>query len=119
MTPEARLDRLERIAKLFVKAGLRARSHMRELDEKFNMLVAMQMANDGRFARNEERSTRNEARFDERFSQTEERLAKLAAETDRKFVEMAEAQAIMVRTFSDLMEFLRRKENTTRPVSDN
>ncbi len=42
MTPEARLDRLERIAKLFVKAGLRPRRNMRDMDEKPNLLVSMQ-----------------------------------------------------------------------------
>ena len=54
MTPEARLDRLERIAKLFVTAGLRARRNMREnarqLDEKVSILVDAQIANEERFA---------------------------------------------------------------------
>jgi uncharacterized protein YigA (DUF484 family) len=50
MTPEQRLDRLERIAKLFVKAGLRERSRMRELDEKVAILVDMQIKNEERFA---------------------------------------------------------------------
>jgi hypothetical protein len=35
MSIPVRMDRIERIAKLFVKAGLRARSHKREQDEKF------------------------------------------------------------------------------------
>lgn len=50
MTPEARLDRLERIAKLFVTAGLRARGNMRDLDEKISILVDAQIANEERFA---------------------------------------------------------------------
>ncbi|HYT50040.1 MAG TPA: hypothetical protein VEL78_06590 [Pyrinomonadaceae bacterium] len=50
MTPEQRLDRLERIAKLFVTAGLRARRNMRQLDEKVGILVDAQIANEERFA---------------------------------------------------------------------
>ena len=49
MTPEAGLDRLERIAKLFVAAGIRARRNIRELDEKIGILVDAQVANEERF----------------------------------------------------------------------
>ena len=55
MTPEQRLDRLERIAKLFVRAGLRTRTNirsqhdtirdhresLREQNEKINILINM------------------------------------------------------------------------------
>ncbi len=43
MTPEQRLDRLERVAKLIVKAGLRARKQSREQDETINILIHSQM----------------------------------------------------------------------------
>ncbi|HYJ85495.1 MAG TPA: hypothetical protein VEW46_05550 [Pyrinomonadaceae bacterium] len=52
MTSEQRLDRLERIAKLFAKAGLRARSEFRK---QYEILMDAQMRNEARFARNEER----------------------------------------------------------------
>lgn len=68
MTEEQRLDRLERIVKLMVKAGLRARRQSREQDEKINILIDSQMKN-------------------------EERLAVLSARTDEKFAAMAVAQA--------------------------
>lgn len=55
MTPEARLDRLERIARLFVKAGLRARSQFRQ---QYDILMDAQMRNEARFAQNEERFAR-------------------------------------------------------------
>lgn len=55
MTPEQRLDRLERIAKLFAKAGLRARSQFRKQHE---ILLDAQMRNEARFAQNEERFAR-------------------------------------------------------------
>ena len=50
MTDEQRLDRLERVVKLMVKAGLRARGHMREQDEKINILIDSQIKNEEQFA---------------------------------------------------------------------
>jgi hypothetical protein len=55
MTSEQRLDRLERIAKLFTKAGLRGRSQFRRQHE---ILMDAQMRNEARFAQNEERFAR-------------------------------------------------------------
>ncbi|CAN5456940.1 hypothetical protein BH20ACI3_BH20ACI3_24050 [soil metagenome] len=55
MTPEQRFDRLERIVKLMVKAGLRARSQMREQGERINVIIDFQMQNEEKFGRNEER----------------------------------------------------------------
>jgi hypothetical protein len=50
MTSKQRLDRLERIAKLFVRAGLRARRNMKEQDEKINIIINNQIEYDERFA---------------------------------------------------------------------
>jgi len=50
MTEEQRLDRLERIVKLMIKAGLRARGQSREQDEKINILIDSQIKTDERFA---------------------------------------------------------------------
>ena len=58
MTPEQRLDRLERIAKLMVKAGLRARRHSREQDEKLDILIDAQIQSEERQARSDERLDR-------------------------------------------------------------
>ncbi|HEY0170912.1 MAG TPA: hypothetical protein VGB98_07810 [Pyrinomonadaceae bacterium] len=91
MTGEQRLDRLERIVKLMIKAGLRARRQSREQDEKINILIEMQMNNDERY---EKRFTENE----ERFAKNEEKLAVLAAKTDEKFAAMAEAQKSLANT---------------------
>jgi hypothetical protein len=73
MTSEQRLDRLERIAKLFAKAGLRARSEFRK---QYEILMDAQMRNEAAFQRNEERFARNE----ERFAQ----LAESQINTDRR-----------------------------------
>ena len=58
MTPEQRFDRLERIVKLMIKAGLRARTQSREQNEKITIIIDAQMRNEERFARNEERFAR-------------------------------------------------------------
>jgi hypothetical protein len=54
MTDEQRLDRLERIVKLMVKAGLRARQEARERarehDEKINILISSQIRTDEKMA---------------------------------------------------------------------
>lgn len=57
MTPEQRLDRLERVAKLFVRAGLRTRRESREHDNKINHLIDLQIRNEERFARLAESQT--------------------------------------------------------------
>jgi hypothetical protein len=51
MTPEQRFDRLERIVKLMIKAGLRARTQSREQNEKITMIINLQMQNEERFAK--------------------------------------------------------------------
>jgi hypothetical protein len=79
MTPEGRVERLERIAKLFVRAGRRARADLRQQDEKINILINLHMQNEELFARNEERFKKNEERFrlnEERFAKNEERFAR-------------------------------------------
>ncbi len=47
---EERLDRLERIAKLLVRAGLRARREMRSQDDKITIMIDAQIKNEKRFA---------------------------------------------------------------------
>ena len=94
MTDEQRLDRLERIVRLMIKAGLRARRQSREQDEKINILINLQIKNEELFAKNEERFAKNE----ERFAKNEEALAALAANTEAKFAAMAEAQQSLANT---------------------
>lgn len=50
MTPEQRFDRLERIVKLMIRAGFRARNQIREQGEKINMIIDFQVENEQRFA---------------------------------------------------------------------
>ncbi|HKY30081.1 MAG TPA: hypothetical protein VJM12_19275 [Pyrinomonadaceae bacterium] len=51
MTPEQRFDRLERVCKLIVRAGLRERRRQREQDEKINIIIDAQVKNEERFAK--------------------------------------------------------------------
>ena len=55
MTPEQRFDRLERIVKLMIRAGFRARNQIREQGEKINMIIDLQVQYEARFVANEER----------------------------------------------------------------
>lgn len=57
MTPEQRLDRLERIAKLMVRVELRARRREHEQDEKINIIIDAQVKNEERFAKLAEAQT--------------------------------------------------------------
>jgi len=50
MTPEQRFDRLERVVKLMIKAGLRGRTQLREQNEKITILIDAQVKNEDRFA---------------------------------------------------------------------
>jgi hypothetical protein len=104
MTDEQRLDRLERIVKLMIKAGLRARRQSCEQDEKINILIDLQMRNDEKFAKYEKRFAKNEQGLtilakkneEERAAlakESDKKLAALAAKTEESFAVMAAAQA--------------------------
>ncbi len=121
MTPEQRLDRLERIAKLFVRAGLRARRNMCELDEKMNILIDAQIQNKERFAKFDKRFVKSDerfakfeerfAKFDERFVKSDERFAKfeeLLTKSDERFIKF-EAQTDQ--TVKALIELVRQRRN--------
>ena len=79
MTPEQRLDRLERLAKLFARQGVRARSRF---NQQYEILMDAQMRCEARFAQNEERFARNEERF--------ARLLDSQAGTDRRLNSLIE-----------------------------
>lgn len=96
MTPEQRLDRLERIAKLLVRAGMRAR---REMDEKLNIMIDAQIRNDGRFAQ---------------LAETMARLAEKSEETDRKVAQLAESQAHSDRKLDALIDIIRKEHEERR-----
>ena len=61
---EERLDRLERIAKLLVRAGLRARREMRQQDDKITIMIDAQIKNEERFAALAESQKHTDRRLD-------------------------------------------------------
>src|SRR6266576_3580551 len=113
MTPEGRLGRIERIAKLFVRAGRRARGDLRQQEEKINILINLHMQNEELFARNEERFTKNEERFtknEERFAKNEERFAK----NEERFAKNEERFAKQDENIKVLIEFQKQNEERFR-----
>jgi hypothetical protein len=81
MTDDERLDRLERLAKLFARAGVRERRARRELRENINMVINLQIENEDRWAKNEVRWAKNEVRWaknEDRWARTDERFEVMA-----------------------------------------
>jgi hypothetical protein len=103
MTTEQRLERIERIAKLFVRAGLRERRNRQYLDEKINIIVNYQIQNEERFAKNEERFAKNE----DRFAENEDRFARLTETVNQ----LAEAQTGTDRRLNSIIELIERERN--------
>jgi len=86
MTSEQKLDRLERIAKLFVAAGLRMRHNLRQMDEKIGILISAQIRSEDQAAEVREQMRQMLAaqkKNDERFAKSDERFAKLEKQTDQ------------------------------------
>ena len=110
MTPEQRLDRLERVAKLFVKAGLRARKQSREQDEKINILIHSQMEAAEHISRLEETVNRLGAKH----AETEEivnRLGAKHAETEEIVNRLAVGQAKTDEALRAFINSLRKGRN--------
>jgi hypothetical protein len=82
MTPEQRLDRVERILGLFAREGRRWRVQNREQDEKINILIYAQM-------------------------QTTEQISKLATSHD----ELRRSQELTQQTFRAFINSLRKGRN--------
>ena len=117
MTPEQRLDRLERIAKLFDAAGIRARRNMRELDEKIGILVNLHIQNEERFKDQDDKinvlidlQQSNEARFrghDDKINA----LADLQQSNEERFAKLVESQSNTDLKLQKLMEVIAKGRN--------
>ena len=104
MTPEERLDRLERIARLLVRASLRARREMRQQDDKITIMIDAQIKNEDRYAKlaasqdqHDEQiailigaQLKNEERFAE-LAESQKQLAESQKTTDRILAELTES----------------------------
>ena len=100
MTPEQQLNRLERVVKLMIKAGLRARKQSRDQDEKINILIHSQME--------------TSAQINRLGTNTEAALAGLAAgqaRTDEALAVLAAGQAKTDDALRAFINSLRRGRN--------
>ena len=90
MTPEQRLDRVERILILFVNAGHRARGEWRERsreqDEKVNMLIQSQM-------------------------ETTEQIRGFATRASEEMADLRREQKLTQQTLRDFINSLRKDRN--------
>ena len=121
MTPEQRLDRLERIAKLFVKAGLRARHEGRHQDDKMNVLINLQIRNDEKFTQHEEKLAKQDEKFADQNQKlnilidfqirNEERLIVLQSQNEERFANLAESQVSTDRRLDALIDIIREGRN--------
>ena len=110
MSPEERLNRLERIAKLFVREGLRERRNRNELDQKINIIVNYQIGYEERFARADKQfeALANAQKL------TEKELKELAAAQK----ELAAAQKQTDEKLGSLIDIVRRDRNGNANTPD-
>src|SRR5512132_4110390 len=105
MTNDERLDRIERLAKLFARAGVRERRARRELRENINMVINLQIENEDRWARNEDRWARNE----DQWARTDERIREMALSVR----ELAVAQTQTDQRLDRLIDTIQKDRNGT------
>src|SRR5258705_12613921 len=96
MTHEERLDRLERIARLMVRAGLRARRELRQQDDKITIMIDAQIKNEDRFA--ELANSQNQ--HDDKITI----MIDAQVKNEDRFAELAESQKNTDRILADLAE---------------
>lgn len=118
MTAEQRMDRLERIARLFVTAGLRVRRNMRELDEKIGILVDAQIANEERFAALARSQEQTNQKFVDLRIASEERFGALAASHQETNQKLTEVRIASEERFAALAESQRQSEQKLAALID-
>jgi hypothetical protein len=103
MTHEQRLDRLERIARLMVRAGLRARREMRQQDDKITIMIDAQIKNEDRYAK----LAASQNQHDEKIKM----LIDAQLRTDQLFAELAESQKHTDRRLDTLIDIVQKGRN--------
>jgi len=114
MTPEQRLDRVERILGLFAREGRRWRVQKREQDEKINILIQAQMECTEKLNRTSE----NLDRVAKRVDKTEEHLDRLAERVDsshaiheKEMADLRESQKLTDKSLRAFIDSLRKGRN--------
>jgi hypothetical protein len=115
MTSEQRLDRLERIAKLFVRAGMRARGNMKALDEKINIIINNQIEHDDRFAKMSQSIEQTHSELSQSIERSHHELSQSMershSELSQSLNELARAQIHTSGRLDALIEIVRRDRN--------
>ena len=105
MTSEQRLDRLERIAKLFVSAGLRARRNIKEQGEKIDIIINHQIAHDERIDRLNESIERTSSELSQSLERTSSELSQSLERTS------SELSQSIGRTHSELSQSIEQSHS--------
>jgi tRNA uridine 5-carbamoylmethylation protein Kti12 len=93
MTPDQRLDRVERILILFAKAGRRERQKSREQDEKINILIQTQMETS------------------DMINRTSEMINSLATDHEKEIAEVRREQKLTQQALRAFINSLRKGRN--------
>jgi hypothetical protein len=124
MSPEERLNRLERIAKLFVREGLRERRNRNELDQKINIIVNYQIGYEERFARADKQfeALANAQKLTEKelkeLAAAQKELAAAQKELAASQKELAAAQKQTDEKLGSLIDIVRRDRNGNANTPD-
>src|SRR6266446_5889397 len=100
MTPEEKLDRLERIARLMVRAGLRARREMRQQDDKITIMIDAQIKNEDRFADLAASLNRHDEKIAIMFN--------AQIKNEDRFAELSESQKNTDRILAELIDIVQK-----------
>ena len=114
MTHEQRLDRLERIARLMVRAGLRARREMRQQDDKITIMIDAQIKNEDRFAKLTQVNENRFAELAKSQNQHDEKIAIIIdaqIKNEERFAELAESQKNTDRRLDALIDIVQKGRN--------
>ena len=122
MTSEQRLDRLEWIAKCFVRAGLRARRNMQAQDEKINIIINNQIGHDERLASLNQSLRQSHHELSQSIAQSHSELSQSIEkshgelsgshqELSRSMSELAKAQVQTNQRLDSLIEIVKRDRN--------
>jgi archaellum component FlaC len=125
MTPEQRLDRVERILGYFVREGRRWRVRKREQDEKINILIQFQMETTDQINKTSELINKTAERVDkvtEQVNKTAEHVDKVTEHVDKvtkQVNKLAAGHAIHEKEMADLRRSQKLTDKALRSFIDS
>jgi ABC-type transporter Mla subunit MlaD len=125
MTPEQRLDRVERILGYFVREGRRWRVRKREQDEKINILIQFQMETTDQINKTSELINKTAERVDkvtEQVNKTAEHVDKVTEQVNKTTVQvnmLAAGHAIHEKEMADLRRSQKLTDKALRSFIDS